>query len=261
MNLLKKVIDASFRIFDAATLKGVYFLPFLAACLYLLISEDEQHKRFIRRLLVPCAVGFVILMSPLFGRMAMSHSTDQMTRFYWTLPFGAIVIYCFVEILYRIRRPLTKGAVLCVAILGLMCFSRQDNLTAPKAGQGWPYVKAENLYKLPNEVYEVCNIIRDQQNGEECYAVMPHALAMNARQYDASIRMPYGSYRREYTDIFQTINADEINLDDVANLAQTENWDYIVLEQEKITGGTLPGYAELATVPGGEITYVIYQHQ
>ena len=84
---------------------------------------------------------------------------------------------------------------------------------------------------------------------------------MNARQYDASILMPYGSYRREGSDIFQTINADEINLNDVAQLAQTENWDYIVLEQEKITGGKLPDYAELATVPCGEITYVIYQHR
>lgn len=261
MSVLKQFLDGSFRIFDAATLKGFYFLPFLAASLYLLISEDEQHKRFNRRMLVPCAVGFVLLMSPLFGRMAMSHSTDQMTRFYWTIPFSVVVIYCFVEILYCIRRPITKVVVLCVAVLGLMCFSRQDNLTAPKVGQGWPYVKAENLYKLPNEVYEVCNIIRDQQNGEECYAVMPHALAMNARQYDASILMPYGSYRREESDIFQTINADEINLNDVAQLAQTENWDYIVLEQEKITGGKLPDYAELATVPCGEITYVIYQRR
>lgn len=261
MALIKELLDNSFRIFDAATLKGFYLLPFLAAAIYLLISEDEQHKKIVRRLLVPCAVGFLILLSPLYGRMCKGHPTDQMTRFYWIIPFGVIVIYCFVEILYRIRRPLTKGIVLCVAVLGLMCCSRQDNLTAPKVGQGWPYVKAENLYKLPNEVYEVCNIIRAQQNGEECYAVLPHALAMNARQYDASILMPYGSYRREKTEIFQTINADEINLNDVAQLAQTENWDYIVLEQEKITGGTLPDYTELATVPGDEVTYVIYQHQ
>ena len=262
MSLLKQLIDNSFRIFDAATLKGFYFLPFLAAILYLLVSENEQHKRFIRRLLVPYLVGFVILMSPLFGRLCQGHANDQMTRFYWTIPFEVVVIYCLVEILYQLRRPLAKGAFLCVAALTLMACSRQDNLTSPKDGQGWPYVKAENLYKIPNAVYETCNIIRDQQNGEECRAVFPHDLAQCVRQYDASIMMPYGSYRNEWwNDIFAAINADEIDLDTVEQYAESDNWDYIVLEQQKIAGGTLTNYAELATVKDGEITYVIYQRQ
>ena len=262
MTLLKELLDNSFRIFDAATLKGFYFLPFVAAVLYLLCLEDDRHKRFIRRIPVPCILGFLFLLSPLFGRMCKGHGTDQMTRFYWTLPFAVIVIYCLVEILYRLRRPLAKGVFLCVVAFGLMACSRQDNMTSPKDGQGWPYVKAENLYKLPNAVYETCNIIQQQQNGAECRAVFPHDLAMCVRQYDASIMMPYGSYRNEWwNDVFSLINGDTIDLDVVAAYAEDYNWDYIVLDQGKIAGGTLTDYGQLATVQDGDITYVIYQHQ
>lgn len=260
MQLIKSIVGNIFRVFDMATMSGVYALPFLAAVAYLVLSKDN--KELIKKVLVPCMVGAVLLLSPMIGYIAEKINSDtRVLRLYWTIPFDILVLYCAVELLFRIKNPIKKIAFLSIVFMGLVCFSRQQNLTYPKVEQKWPWVKAENLFKVPQPVYELCNIIQGEQQGEECRAAFPFELSMYVRQYDASIMLSYGeAWAATDNACFDAINASNIDLRQVESAAVEDDLDYIVLEQSKILSGAFSCYQEIGTVQDEEETYVLYKY-
>lgn len=262
MNRLHELFSIALDVFDLATSKGFYFLPFLFAIAYLILSDDEKHKRIITFLLAPTALGLLILLSPFVGSYAEGRDYIQICRFYWILPFDLIVAYCIADSLWKAKRPAAKAALIAVFALGVMSSTRQYNTIYPKVDIGLPWEVAANLYKVPASVEKTCDIILAQQNGETCRAAFPQALAMYVRQYDATIMMPYGSYAERSSSehsCYQPINADQINLDEVEQVALDDGLDYFVLDQSKITGGSLENYTPIATVQDGETSYCIYQ--
>ena len=85
---------------------------------------------------------------------------------------------------------------------------------------------------------------------------------MYVRQYDATIMMPYGSYsewRNFQSPCFGPINGDQINLDEVEQVALEDGLDYFVLDQSKIVSGSLVNYAEIDSVQDGETYYGVYK--
>lgn len=260
--LIKESLNAATQVFDMATMKGVYLLPVLAGAIYIIQSKDEADRSFTQKVLFPCAIAILLLLTPIFGLIGKNQMETRLLRFYWTLPLGVIALYSVVSILFRVKGKVQKGLILCTTLMVLFCFSRQDNLTYPKVEQKWPWVKAENLYKVPQSVYELCNIIQNAQHGEPCRAAFPFGLAECVRQYDASIDMPYGAYWDEsYIEIFAAVNAEEIDLDEVGKKATDEDLDYIVLNQSKIATGSLEKYhyEELQSVQDENTTYVVYK--
>jgi hypothetical protein len=262
MEKIKTYLDYSFRVFDIATMKGIYLLLFIGAGIYLMLTEKEHRDKNVQKLLLSGAIAIILLLSPLLGAFAGKQVDTRVLRLYWAIPFEFVVLYCIVDILFRFKEPLKKGVFICAVLLGIMALSRQDNLTYPKVEQRWPWTKAENLYKIPQPVYELCNIIKSEQNGEACRAVFPFEYAYYVRQYDASIDLPYSFYW-EPSDVpcFDAINADEIDLDEVGETTLDEDLDYIVVDKNKIARGSLEkyNYAELDEVQAEDTTYVIYQ--
>lgn len=262
MNRLHELFSIALDVFNLATSRGFYFLPFLFAIAYLILSDDEKHKRAITFLLAPTALGMLILLSPFVGSYAEGRDYIQICRFYWTLPFDLIVAYCIADSLWKAKRPSAKAALIAVLALGVMSSTRQYNTAYPKVDIGWPWEVAANLYKVPASVEKTCDIILAQQNGETCRAAFPHDLAMYVRQYDATIMMPYGSYgewSNSQSSCFGPINTDQINLDEVEEVALEDGLDYFVLDQSKIVSGSLENYTEIDSVQDGETSYGVYK--
>lgn len=173
-----------------------------------------------------------------------------------------IVAHCIADSLWKAKRPAAKAALIAVLALGVMSSTRQYNTAYPKVDIGWPWEAAANLYKVPASVEKTCDIILAEQNGEACRAAFPHDLAMYVRQYDATIMMPYGSYsewRNSESPCFGPINTDQINLDEVEQVALEDGLDYFVLDQSKIVSGSLENYTEIDSVPDGEESYGVYK--
>lgn len=101
MNRLHELFSIALDVFNLATSRGFYFLPFLFAIAYLILSDDEKHKRTITFLLAPTALGMLILLSPFVGSYAEGRDYIQICRFYWTLPFDLIVAYCIADSLWK----------------------------------------------------------------------------------------------------------------------------------------------------------------
>lgn len=262
MERIQELFAIALDVFNFATSRGFYLLPFLTAAAYLVVSDNPQHKRIVRLFLIPSALGLLILLSPFTGSYAEGRDYIQITRFYWILPLDAIVAYCIADTMWKAKRPAAKGAFAVLLAFGILASVQQYNTVIPKTDIGWPEEKAANLYKVPAAVEETCDMILAQQNGAECRAAFPHELAMCVRTYNASIMMPYGSYaewRNANGACYGVINADEINLDDVEREALNDGLDYFVLNQGKITAGTLQQYAEIGTVADGETIYGVYR--
>ena len=132
MNRLHELLSIALDVFDLATSKGFYFLPFLFAIAYLILSEDEKHKRTITFLLAPTALGLLILLSPFVGSYAEGRDYIQICRFYWILPFDLIVAYCIADSLWNAKRPAAKAALIAVLALGIMSSTRQYNTIYPR---------------------------------------------------------------------------------------------------------------------------------
>ena len=262
MEKIKTFLDYSFRVFDIATMKGIYLLLFLGAAAYLMLLEDRRRGKAVYKLLLTCIIALALLVSPFLGAFAGKQVDTRVLRLYWATPFEFVVLYCVVDILYRCEKTKKKAAFLCVVLAGLVALSRQDNLTYPKVEQKWPWVRAENLYKVPQPVYELCNRIEEEENWQGCRAAFPFEYAYMVRQYDASIDMPYGYYVETPTiPIFVALTAEEIDLDAVGRGAIAENLEYIVLDQNKVVSGSLEEYhdGKLDTVEGDGTVYAIYQ--
>lgn len=264
VELIKSTWDGSTRAFDMATLKGIYILPFLAAVAYLILSPKKEDKDCVWKLAMPCIISLVLFLSPIIGILAQKEETTRVVRLYWTMPFEIVSIYAVVSAIYSLKGKRKKIIFGTVLLLALFSCSRQDNHTYPKVEQKWPWTKADNLYKVPETVYELCNAIAAEQNGEPCRAVFPHELAQYVRQYDASVSMPYGFYWKEPGNpSYDVINAPQIDENEVGEVALSDAWDYIVLDESKIGTGTLQnyGYEVYATVHGEEATYILYHRK
>ena len=260
MDKIKSALNYSSQVFDMATMKGVYSLIFLGASIYILLNKRSEQNESVRKLLAWTTAAVIILCSPLFGLVTGNRTPTRVLRFYWAMPFEYIVLYCVVDILYKIKKRREKCVFCCIVIAGLLSLGRQDNLTYPKIEQRWPWVKAENLYKIPQPVYELCNAIGREQQGQACYASFPSEMALFVRQYDASISLPYGTYlEAPWSESYLAINADKIDLNEVEQAAKIEELDYIVLNGDKVACGTLESYKEIFSVQSENQTYVLYQ--
>ena len=261
---LKDFFDLSFQVFDSATLRGFYFLPFIAATAYLLLFHKEKHKKLLTWGFLPCVIGLLILLSPIAGKYAEGRDLAQIVRFYWPLPFGFAIMYCIVDFLWHLKDSYKQVVFFSALALGMLTASFHLYYYTAKNTLIWSHEKAENPYKISVATYEVCNIISEQQNGKECRAAFPHDIAMQVRQYDANITMPYGFYfywKSAGYPCFEAINAGEVNLDDVEQAALEDGLDYFVLNQDRIVTGFLHNYSLLGTVQDSETTYGIYARQ
>ena len=108
---------------------------------------------------------------------------NEYYRFIWILPVIPAVAYYGVRLVTVIRwkwlRPIM--AVLVVAALIV--------LGNPLEGVVTNFAKAENIYKVPDDLRAICDVIHQNQENEAPRAVFDNDLNSIVRQYDASIRL------------------------------------------------------------------------
>lgn len=260
---VKDLSDLALQIFEIATVRGFYFLPFLIASAYLLLFKKENHQKILKHVILPCVIGLVILLSPLVGKYGENHVLSQVSRLYWPLPMDFAIIYCVVELFSDLKDSSKKVIALGALTILLLTSNYHLYYYVSKNTVTWPHEKAANPYKITAVTYEICNVIAERQDGVECRAAFPYDIAIEIRQYDARIMMPYGAHSHFgwWMDIYQSINADSINLDSVDATALNNNLDYFVLDEGRIDSGSLQNYSLLDTVQDGETTYGIYARQ
>lgn len=169
------------------TCKFMWF--FGLAVIYLLFRRKESKARvfFIPYLFVLLLTVFnPFLMKPLVGRLGL---TNEYYRFFWLVPVVLVIPYVMTRLVMERKKKWVQALILVLCVF--LLYATGTTLKSKN------YPVAENIYKIPQELIEINQIIEDdfkeKDLWEEKRVIYDLDLNIVARQYDPSINItvPY----------------------------------------------------------------------
>ncbi len=226
---------------------GLIISLFLLAWIYLFLKEKQKDRRVLF-VYVP-AVTLLLFFNPIFFRICANLTEDAIYfRFLWLLPITVVIAYCIICICVSL-----KGAKrLCFAFLSsvIIVVSGKSVYSNPL------FSPAENIYHVPQEVVEICDMIRVE--GREVMAAFPREFLLYVRQYSPYVCMPYGRDVFNYpTDFFILMESEEIVVSELAAHAKQALCHYIILPSNRKLIGDMSAFDYKVFGQVGE--YIIYE--
>lgn len=198
---------------------------FYAGILLILVFERRRINKVVFGVYpIVMIIGmFNPVTSMVVGRF-FSNSDVYYVRLFSVIP----VFYCIAYGLTLVIKK-TRGAIRLVctcAAVALIIISGNCVYQEP-----WMQ-KAENLQKVPNEVFQVLDVIpREKENARVAF---PEPLDLYARQVDGSITMPYGrQYDAVMTPLLKELNKSIPDVTKVISLALNNSVDYVVVSNNQ----------------------------
>lgn len=206
---------------------GWHHILFLLALLFLILNRKEKQNRI-------WLGGYSILFAavylcPLTAGIIMKYCVGYLVywRMFWLLPSSVVLAYAAAKLC--VSRKHKGMQILCMAALTFCIVLSGKN---PYFGENVPYVKADNLQKLPTDACQVADMIRDSlEEGEHAVAVMPDALNGYVRQYDASLKLVYGrrsKLRKARKRLHRQMNRETPNFRRIARMSRKLGANYLV---------------------------------
>lgn len=204
-------------------------------------------------------ISTVIVFNPLFCGFIIRYffTYSRYFRVLWLMP-----VYCVIAIAasdFSFSKHKWKIAIIICTIIifitGKFEFTKNFSL-------------AENIYKLPQEVIDICEYFKQTKeyaSGQLKISAEPY-LSTFIRQYDPHIHLQFGRTSTVYTEstdaemAYVQISIDKDEERDIFLLAKALRNDgcrFLVIESEKVTDDKMRayGYAYTDTVCGYEIYY------
>lgn len=161
---------------------GLRWLFILTLLFWVYLLFREKNKT-IRMLFVYAPILILLLfLFPLSRKLFVAAGLDGETyyRVLWTMPMGMIASYGACR--FFSRYP--KVGLVVMSGLIVVCGSLVYKS---------PYIsKAENAYHIPDSVIHVCDYVGNKDAENQVTALFPEEMIHYVRQYDATIKMPYG---------------------------------------------------------------------
>lgn len=204
LEIIKNALTQIFASYTQYTGSGMYMLLFFLAMVFLYIWERNKEKRAI--LFYYPLVALVVIYNPLIAHIVINFIDGRVFwRMFWLLPLTIVIAYATtVLIMYVQVKPkkfLVTIALIVILIIGGKFIYRAEN-----------YSKAQNWYKLPTETILVCDILDNNTDGE-IRVVIPAALEVSLRQYNANIKIVYGVDMQSMNYYMDALNSNYIVLD------------------------------------------------
>lgn len=152
-----------------------YFIMYLFAVLYILIKGEKRD----RELFLPgAAVLLVTVFNPAVPLVIdkIFDVSSEYYRLFWVAPVVILVPYVATLMIYD--SPRGRGRQIA-AILAVAVFILGGNFVYAKG-----FDIAENIYKIPDELIQVADIIHDDSQKEYTKAFFEYEYNMEIRQYD-----------------------------------------------------------------------------
>lgn len=250
---------------------SAYLLLFYVALFYICYKEKEN-----RVLLVYSSVFILaVILNPFFAAATSDLFTGGIYwRCFWLLPIVTVFAYAATSITLSVNsKKLKILAAFCCAVLimlsGGFIFTSEN------------YSRADNMYKLPQEAIQVCNIMNEDKGANTAKAMVDNNLVSYVRQYDASIKLAYGRYPftiywshdlrslpAENTEsarsiaLFAEVNREDMDIELLVDSARILNVDYYafstqnpIINQLIEQGMTVIGQTETYTVIKDDVAF------
>ena len=245
-----------FRIITEYMGSGFYVILYVAALVWLFITEKDKVRR-----LILCYLPLTLLLiylCPVYYRVYVlkldSHGTYY--RNLWLLPMTVTVAYAFCKViaLPGLRLIGEKGGNEAAATNTDTANATAENTTAANTGASFSGVvfrviaaafvcgvlmicgkfsfgsstsaRAENLYHIPDYCIELCDLMEQDIPGVNVYACVPLEMLFYIRQYDPDINLVYGRDAAEpvwgyYNETYEAYElAEELDWEKVLKLTR-----------------------------------------
>ena len=238
---------------------------FLAALLFLHVFHKTKTERANAYFLSGYTVMFfMIFFCPLTAKIIMEYciGANVYWRMFWILPISVVVAYAFAASLRETvrwkRAVLMTGMALAIMVTGSAVYTSEN------------FTKAQNIYKLPQEAIDVCQIINEdarENDIEEKRAIVVNELLSYIRQYDGSIQMPYGRNalkgekltNKNSKKIFKLMCNPQVDWQNLVKSAEKGAYNYLVYYRDETVEQELQdlGYKRIGDGGG----YFVYRRE
>lgn len=200
-------------------------------------------------------VSTLIVFNPLFCGFIVRYffTYTRYFRILWLMPVYCVIAIAATDFCSSRRKFSVVMCAIMIYVTGKFEFTGNFSF-------------AENIYKLPQEVVEICEYFKQTEeysNGQLKISAEPY-LSTFIRQYDSRIRLQFGRSSTVYTEsaeaevAFVQIGIEQGKERDLYLLTKALRNDscrYLVIEAEKVTDEEMQayGYAYTDTVCGYEI--------
>lgn len=229
----------------------------------LLILLWPGNKRLKQFLLYPSLVVLIFINNPLsiyyiVDKNLMAH--NRYVRLYWLLPITFVLAFLCVKVVTKAKKWRRIAVALICA--GIIIYTGNYMFTEES------YTKMTNLYKIPNNVIEICDFIDEdiafnQEKQEEIRIVVPYYFSSYIHQYNGRIKTLYGRHNDSplYYSIGETLRqlmeAPELDVKAICEGAHESECDYIVIDANKPKKGKFIKYDYEKLIETDD--YVIYK--
>lgn len=216
-----------------------YFVMYIT-CLMLILAIGSKRDR---QLFLPQAVSLVVTVyNPLFPILIdkVFDVSSEYYRLFWIAPVIILVPYVATKLIFDISPKRIKGAV--AALIAIMFV----------AGGNFVYGKgidiAENIYKIPDELITISQMIHEDADTEYVRAFFEYEYNMEIRQYDPKMLLCIDreqyiyAMNYSYTDemiadkdtpsnaiLALLIRNQNVSPDDFTDALERTNTEYVVL--------------------------------
>lgn len=221
--------------YEKYTGAGMLMVLLLAAVIYLFVAEKNRATKILF-LYVPVFL-LALFFNPLFAKVVYRFTGDEIYwRILWLVPVVPVLAYAAVKIIFSVsgkkRGTACVGLVLILMVSGKLVYQNPD------------FVKAENVYHIPQVVVDLCEAIRED---EIVRAAFPIEHVYYVRQYTNDIYMPYGRemLRSDWeakNSLYDLLIVPVFDVEAVTAALREWDCEYVVFSVEKELDGTFEEY-------------------
>ena len=160
---------------------GYWYLYAFFACIVVILFLRSKDLRII--FAWPAILFFVFIFNPLsifvFEKLHII-STGRFYRFFWILPVVILSAFILTWICFKIKNKVAFVFALIVVSFFLAFLGNYENTKNL-------YVKADNIYKIPNNIIEISEMIHEDYEGKTPVLYYNDWIMMYYRTYDPNV--------------------------------------------------------------------------
>lgn len=245
--------------FMATPGRVVAFLLCCAAVLYLAHKKNKEAVAMASGIILPSLLLIVLFMNPVATHFLVNNSEEtRLLRFFWLIPVPLVMAGAVVLLLEKVPKKRARAAI-AVALVPVVLVCAQG---FSKLRKTWTET-AQNPYKIPQVVIELCDYILQDDASQDKKTVFPMPLNLWVHQYRGDIEIPFarisgsweeGTATRELYDAITAVGAIPVDLDQVSYWAVQDGCQYVVLPRAGGFVGNIEkyGYREVYSVQTGD---------
>ena len=229
---------------------GYYSILFVISLIYLGFTEEDKRVKTLF-VYIP-AVMLVLFFLPPFYMLYNRLDEGTYYRILWLLPMTVVIAYAGCKAIgHHIKMGVFIGSIVLI-LSGSYVYASQH------------MTPAENLYHLPPETIEICDMIKPAEGEERVWALFPAEQVHFVRQYTTTIQMPFGrdnlvaAWNAEVHPLYTLLQQEIIPAEDLSELSIEAYCNYIILLKTMKVEGDLEEYG--IELIGETENYYVYRN-